>query len=88
MVWIRSSGRNGARKLVHHRCGYPLWAEVLGRFDEVREWETVSSPGDCFVVSYRCAEQGVQPIIVSMCPCCRRSLQLWWPVENEGNEGV
>jgi len=56
-------------KLVHHRCGYPLWAVVLERFNGVT------------VVNYR--DQGPQGLIVFVCPGCGCPLQLWWQVPGQ-----
>ena len=57
-----------SRKLVHHKCGYPLLVEVLSRFP------------DSVVVNYRECET---PFIVHMCPRCYEALRLWWPVSDE-----
>ena len=57
-----------SRKLVHHKCGYPLLVEVLSRFP------------DSVVVNYRECET---PFIVHMCPRCFGALQLWWPICDE-----
>lgn len=56
------------RKLVHHRCGYPLWSQVLDRL----EW--------CagVVVTYRSAVEGGSPLPLYHCPQCGGTLRLWW----------
>ena len=56
-------------KLVHHRCGYPLWAVVLERFNGVT------------VVNYR--DQSPLGLLVFVCPRCAGALQLWWEVPGQ-----
>jgi hypothetical protein len=56
-------------KLVHHRCGYPLWVVVLERFNGAT------------VVSYR--DQSPLGLLVFMCPRCGGALQLWWEVPGQ-----
>lgn len=67
-----------AGKWVHHRCGYPLWVQVLERFSGV--YEGLAPSGASVVVTYR--DNGV---VVSMCPRCYGALRLWW--SDEGQTG-
>lgn len=69
-------------KLIHHRCGYPLysyigddfsWAEGFGECFGVRMPEQ-----SAVLVSYRSAVVGLFPLQVFCCPNCGGVLKLWW----------
>lgn len=60
-------------RLVHHRCGYPLLARVLGRF----EW------GNAVVVEYRDGRPAVDSMLLYSCPGCGGELKLWWQDRGE-----
>ncbi len=56
-------------KLLHHRCGYPLWSVVHERFNGV------------MLVNYR--DQSPRGLLIFICPGCGKSLQLWWQVPGQ-----
>jgi hypothetical protein len=73
-------------KLVHHRCGYPLWSQVAHYYGQA-ECDLLAdrvSPIDGFrpvvLVSYRDATWAWWPQVVWMCPACGAALQTWWEV--------
>lgn len=67
------------RKQVHHSCGYPLQAGVLGRFESVVGGATVQV-GAAVVVNYR----GLDGVLTWVCPRCGKPLKMWWRGSVEG----
>jgi hypothetical protein len=64
-------------KVVHHRCGYTLWAFVVERF-AADEYDWIARQEAASVlVNYRDPANGQ---VVFMCPCCGKPLKLWWEV--------
>ncbi len=61
-----------AGKVVHHKCGYPLWSFVMHRFDETT------------LVNYR--DGGSGGFVVFLCPGCGKPLPLWWSVPGQKDE--
>lgn len=65
-------------KLVHHRCGYPLWVRATHQFpaDWSQRLGVVSSSEGDVLVEYR--NGSALGIVVFICPDCYEPLQLWW----------
>jgi hypothetical protein len=64
-------------KLVHHRCGYGLWAFVVERF-AADEYDWIARQEAASVlVNYRDSADGQ---VVFLCPRCGKPLKLWWEV--------
>lgn len=84
-----SGSRGPYGKLVHHRCGYPLWSQELTRFDgSLCQAMGVARPeGIDVLVGYRDAGPGQRPMQVFCCPGCGKPLKLWWHLPAEGVSG-
>ncbi len=67
-------------KGVQHRCGYPLWAQVLTSL-EGADGEMV------VVVAYRSACEETYALPLYACPRCGKLLRLWWTVEGRDGHG-
>ncbi len=80
--WMRESGEGELpRVCVQHRCGYPLWAQVLTHLEGVDGKSVV-------VVAYRGASEEVSSLALYGCPQCGKPLRLWWPVDGrDGHAG-
>ncbi len=73
-------------KMVHHRCGYPLWVRMMDQFEAVGDGSVVAAEGvGDVVVEYRDPSVGNGPMVY-ICPRCRSVLQLWW--ESGGKQVV
>ncbi len=65
-------------KLVWHRCGYQLRAEVIGHIEGFDGLASVMVERPAVVVCYRDLVDGM---LTNLCPKCGQPLQLWWPVD-------
>jgi hypothetical protein len=74
-----------APKIVYHRCGCPLLAEVLAHMGPVTPFPdggVKPIPGESILVNYRDFKENGEPgLIVNQCPRCQGVLKLWWHVE-------
>jgi hypothetical protein len=72
--WMREQGEGEqSLKRLQHRCGYPLWAQVLTYLEGV--------DGQSVVVAYRSASEEASSLPLYGCPQCGKRLRLWWTVE-------
>ena len=69
----------GSRKLVHHKCGHPLWTKVFDRLT-VPEGSQAASNGEKVILHYYDAhpDSSTPDLIVFLCPGCGQPLKLWW----------
>ena len=63
-------------KLVHHRCGYALWMQVIGQ----AEW------AERVMVEYRDGYSKTGSLPLYACPECGKRLKLWWQVSQSGGQ--
>jgi hypothetical protein len=61
------------RVCVKHRCGYPLWVQVVTQFEGADGERVV-------VVAYRSAREEGSALSLYGCPQCGKPLRLWWTV--------
>jgi hypothetical protein len=71
------AGEQGG-KLVRHRCGYQLQAEVIGYLGVFDGLASVVVERPAVVVCYRDLVDGM---LTNLCPKCGQPLQLWCPVD-------